>query len=579
MNKIPAKQIYLLSIIIIGIIALSVYSTYALFTFESQTSDIVTIHTPTTLNISENIYEYKQLTIEPNSVTTADIDIYNTFEYETCYSVWYKIVGKDIDENKVQLFQKANENIKSSGVLTPLTNIKITIVVINDNDKPIKINLGTIGEQIQEGRCSLNLTEDKRIIKATYDNIEVLNEKVFDNNKEVKEIKENYIIYENEKDIITYQDTDKIYISNKFEYKNELFTLIEPLELTLKELIEENYLETQDVYFCKEKETCTILYKLKELEEINENTGIFDPNIEPKFHYDIKLYDKLIGYLGGKNGLRKINETDYVFYGDNPNNYIYYNCQNNDNVDTCELWRIIGLFYNKETKKYNLKIVNNTSIGKYKYYEPKDEEEKFTWPKTTLYKYLNEEYKFTNNNDIFTHDFKQEIEKYIINEEETNIEKETISSKVNILTLSDFLYASSCEIKELKDIKQECLNNNWLNNIELDQIWTMTQIEKTEKIIEEIPKEEPVEEEQTIEEEQDEVIEEPVEDTPEQPNPPEEEIRPEKKVTNNYIYSVGKEILETNSNELLEVRPTLYLNSSMLLVSGDGSFEKPYVMK
>ena len=140
MNKIPAKQIYLLSIIIIGIIALSVYSTYALFTFESQTSDIVTIHTPTTLNISENIYEYKQLTIEPNSVTTADIDIYNTFEYETCYSVWYKIVGKDIDENKVQLFQKANENIKSSGVLTPLTNIKITIVVINDNDKPIKIN-------------------------------------------------------------------------------------------------------------------------------------------------------------------------------------------------------------------------------------------------------------------------------------------------------------------------------------------------------------------------------------------------------------------------------------------------------
>ena len=579
MNKIPAKQIYLLSIIIIGIIALSVYSTYALFTFESQTSDIVSIHTPTTLNISENIYEYKQLTIEANSVTTADIDIYNTFEYETCYSVWYKIVGKEIEENKVQLFQKANENIKSSGVLQPITNIQITIVVINDNDKPIKINLGTIGEQIQDGSCSLNLTEDKRIIKATYDNIEILNEKIFDNNKEEKEIKENYRIYENEKDIITYQDTDKIYISNTFEYKNELFTLVEPIELTLKELIDEKYLEKQDVYFCKEEKTCTILYKLKEIEEINENEGIFNPDLEPKFHYDIKLYDKLIGYLGGKNGLRKINETDYVFYGDNPNNYIYYNCQNNDNADTCELWRIIGLFYNKETEKYNLKIVKNTSIGKYKYHELEDETEKFTWSKTTLYKYLNEEYKFINNNDIFTEDFKQDIEKHIINEEETKIEKESISSKVNILTLSDFLFASSCEIKELKDLKQECINNNWLNDIELDQILTMTQLEKTEKIIEEIPEKETVEEESTTHEKQDEIIETPVEDTTEQPNPPEEEIIPEKIVTNNYVYSIGKEILETNPNELLDVRPTIYLNSRMLLVSGDGSFENPYVMK
>ena len=64
MNKLPTKQIYLLTIIIVGIIALSVYSTYAIFTFESETSDIVSIHTPKSLNISENIYEYQQLSIK-----------------------------------------------------------------------------------------------------------------------------------------------------------------------------------------------------------------------------------------------------------------------------------------------------------------------------------------------------------------------------------------------------------------------------------------------------------------------------------------------------------------------------------
>jgi hypothetical protein len=100
-----------------------------------------------------------------------------------------------------------------------------------------------------------------------------------------------------------------------------------------------------------------------------------------------------------------------------------------------------------------------------------------------------------------------------------------------------------------------------------------------DKIIEEIPEKETVEEESTTHEKQDEIIETPVEDTTEQPNPTEEEIIPEKIVTNNYVYSIGKEILETNPNELLDVRPTIYLNSRMLLVSGDGSFENPYVMK
>ena len=97
MNKLPTKQIYLLFIIIVGIIALSVYSTYALFTFESETSNVVTIHTPTNLQISENIYEYQQITVEPNKITTTDIDIHNTQEYELCYSIWYKILG-DIEK-------------------------------------------------------------------------------------------------------------------------------------------------------------------------------------------------------------------------------------------------------------------------------------------------------------------------------------------------------------------------------------------------------------------------------------------------------------------------------------------------
>ncbi|MBQ9318259.1 MAG: hypothetical protein IJR82_01320 [Bacilli bacterium] len=39
-------------------------------------------------------------------------------------------------------------------------------------------------------------------------------------------------------------------------------------------------------------------------------------------------------------------QTEYRYIGDNPNNYVYFNCDtlDNQNSDTCEIWRIIGVF-------------------------------------------------------------------------------------------------------------------------------------------------------------------------------------------------------------------------------------------
>ena len=49
------------------------------------------------------------------------------------------------------------------------------------------------------------------------------------------------------------------------------------------------------------------------------------------------------------------------YYGASPNNYIYFNCSDysNQTSDTCELWRIIGVFDDK------VKIMKNQIIGKY----------------------------------------------------------------------------------------------------------------------------------------------------------------------------------------------------------------------
>ena len=225
MNKLPAKQIYLLFIIIVGIITLSVYSTYALFTFEGSTTDVVSIHTPKSLKISENIYEYQQITVKPNKIVTTDIDIQNQFEYEICYSIWYQVLGEIETQNKVQIFEKTNKNLKTSGVIAPGNDLRITIVIINDNDTEVKINLGTIGAEKQENSCSLNLATDKNVITTSYKNLDILTEKILEEKDKTNEIEENYITYKDINETITFKSTDKIFASDKFTYENEIFTI------------------------------------------------------------------------------------------------------------------------------------------------------------------------------------------------------------------------------------------------------------------------------------------------------------------------------------------------------------------
>ncbi len=56
-----------------------------------------------------------------------------------------------------------------------------------------------------------------------------------------------------------------------------------------------------------------------------------------------------------------IDKGNIRYYGANPNNYIYFNCSDykNQTSDTCETWRIIGVFDGK------VKIMRGNAIGKY----------------------------------------------------------------------------------------------------------------------------------------------------------------------------------------------------------------------
>lgn len=204
---------------------------------------------------------------------------------------------------------------------------------------------------------------------------------------------------------------------------------------------------------------------------------------------------------------------------------------------TCELWRIIGTFYDNENHSYITKIIKDTPINSSTY-----SKNTYTWSNSDIKEYLNKEYKLSAN--VKEYPFKQE------NITDTSLTlpsglsylEESNKDKVLIMNLTDYLNASSCTNLSIDNYSKSCLKNNWLNNG--IHSWTMTahEVEKT------IPS--------TSEENTNETI----------------------KITNE-VFSVSDIIEPLKVNTSLSIRPVVYLNSRILITSGTGTIEDPYIIK
>ena len=97
-----------------------------------------------------------------------------------------------------------------------------------------------------------------------------------------------------------------------------------------------------------------------------------------------------VGLMNDRKGSMStgIDDGNIRYYGANPNNYIYFNCSDysNQSLDTCETWRIIGVFDGA------VKIMRTSSIGQYPFNYGSDDEPTNYWPETFLMKLLNDGY-------------------------------------------------------------------------------------------------------------------------------------------------------------------------------------------
>ena len=530
-NKMPTKQIYLLVVGIIGIVAIILYSTYAIFTLEGRTNEVVTIHTPNSLKISEDIYEYNQVTVPKNSFITTDVDLYNPYDSYLCYSIWYKVVNTNIDTSLIKVYQNTENNLETSGVLPSLSNKRISLIIINDLNQDIKINIGSSSSK-KETECILNIKEDKSLITKTISNPTKLSTYIKDNLNKSIDDPEGYLTYKNITNDIELSKDKTIYVSNKITYHNELFTLDNPEVINLEDIEKYQSNETNDYYTCLDTDKCRNIY------HINTTSKETIDNITTS---KITNYDYLVGYLQTTSGIKEItnnNHSNYLYYGDNPHNFIYFNCQNEQDSKTCELWQILGSIYDESTNTYLTKIIRADSIGLYNF----NEENTNNFNNSTLYNYLNKEYKIYNTNYLEEHTYKQPYLSSIDNLLTDTVDSSSqIKSKVSLITLRDYINTSICTNRKISEYDRDCLNNNWLNKYDELPSWTLT-MEYNETTTEELTK---------------------------------EEIIPD----NDEIFTVSDKITLNKTTDSLNVRPVVYLKERILLTSGDGSLDNPFIIR
>ena len=166
------------------------------------------------------------------------------------------------------------------------------------------------------------------------------------------------------------------------------------------------------------------------------------------------------------------NHGDIRYYGKNPNNYLYFNCTDNNDKTTCELWRIIGVIDGK------IKIVRNESVSEMNWGSNRN-----NWDNSPLKKYLNETY---YNSVALTYKTMISEETYYLggpyNDMDTMVaseyyDKERSGSRlegnpastkqyIGLMYPSDYGYAAgeTCMFTELYDFHISCADNNYLYN-------------------------------------------------------------------------------------------------------------------
>ena len=151
------KESYILLLIVLGLVSLGIYTTYAMFTASTTINDVVGI--TTTLDIGKSLTEYEIVVVEPNETKLIELNVINSYNDNIYYGAWYQIVQGNSEDIDIGLYTEKNSN-PGSGVLSQNSNINLLAGITNDNSTSIIVYLGVKGSLTNE----LNLGSNKVLL-------------------------------------------------------------------------------------------------------------------------------------------------------------------------------------------------------------------------------------------------------------------------------------------------------------------------------------------------------------------------------------------------------------------------------
>ena len=252
-KKIKIKDIYLILTIVLGLVTISLYSTYALFTNEEITTNTA-VNMSVGFSYSFSTNEVEFITLNAKESKEISVSISNTSSSSINYNLYYELVSGD--EASLEAGYTSNTENPTNGVLDASSSKTVMLGFINNSNSDIIVKVGFTPESIVSPRKELN--NEVTVITTTFASI----------------------------------------LSDKYN---------------------------------SNKSTTPV---------VNNNVNY---------------------YYAPSESLMQDKAGNIRYYGANPNNYIYFNCDDysNQTADTCEVWRIIGVFDGK------IKLIRNSVIGSY----------------------------------------------------------------------------------------------------------------------------------------------------------------------------------------------------------------------
>ena len=415
-KKLSLKNIYLLSVIGIGLIGLALGSTYAMFITNVEIDNPISLST--NLSSESDIIETVEVTVPANDHIEVPLTINNQSGSTLNYSTFYVSSSSDIE---VGTKLSNSDSSIPTGTISSNTTKKVYVQIKNNSTNSIKVTLGVSSS------------------------------------------------------------TSNIVLSSSM-------TMVPNTELAFGK---------------------NLLEHITNLYNDNTKTTVTNNSITYNYATSVNLMNDRLGSMS-----TDINGGNIRYYGSNPNNYIYFNCSDysNQNAETCEVWRIIGVFDGK------VKIMRSTPIESLARDRTQGStsspEYNANWATSSITTLLNESYykgdtagtityysgsgrTITTTLDMNKIGIKNDTTRNMISESTWRIgygntgfpnavyskEEESYSSysskwigNIALLNLSDYSYAvdlNQCTVSSTKYSTTECASNNWMHSVITTDTWTL----------------------------------------------------------------------------------------------------------